>query len=117
MSDSLTTALQPIVSSVVEDMRDRLHADTERLMQWQEEHMATVKANRTAGSFSEWEEEQLQLAAVSWTLTTVFIRFIEDNGLFGEQWARISGHTDELRSRARDNENAFYAKHPELPYK
>ncbi len=117
MSDTLTTALQPIVSSLVEDMRDRLHDDAERLAQWQAEHKETVKANRTAGSFSEWEEEQLQQAAVSWILTTVFIRFIEDNGLFGETWAMISGHTDALRSRARDNEQEFYAKNPELSYR
>lgn len=117
MSDSLTLALQPVVTSLVDDMRQRLHDDEQRLSTWKAEHTVAAKANRTAGSFSEWEEEQLQQAAVGWVLTTVFIRFIEDNGLFGEHWAMISGRTNALRSLARENEQEFYAKNPEQSYR
>lgn len=117
MAQELTLALQPIVSSLVEDMRSRLHNGAERLDRWQKEHQDVKNAERTAGSYSEWEEEQLQQAAVGWALTSVFVRFIEDNALFGESWAMISGYTDDIRRRARDKENQFYAANPAQSYR
>lgn len=117
MAQELTLALQPIVSSLVDDMRSRLHNDAERLARWQKEHQDVKKAERTAGSYSEWEEEQLQQAAVGWALTSVFVRFIEDNALFGESWAMLSGCTDDMRRRARDKEDQYYAVNPDQSYR
>lgn len=117
MAADLTRALQPVVSSLVDDMRARLHDDDQRVTQWQAEYEKTKNALRTAMSFSEWEEDQLQQAAASWVLTTVFIRFIEDNRLFGERWSMISGTTEEARRTARDNEDKFYASNPDAGYR
>lgn len=117
MAQELTLALQPIVSSLVDDMRSRLHDDAERLARWQKEHQDVKKAERTAGSYSEWEEEQLQQAAVGWVLTSVFVRFIEDNSLFGESWAMLSGCADDMRRRARDKEDQYYAVNPDQSYR
>lgn len=117
MAADLTRALQPVVSSLVDDMRARLHDDDQRVTQWQAEYAKTKNALRTAMSFSEWEEDQLQQAAASWVLTTVFIRFIEDNRLFGERWSMISGVTEDARRTARDNEDKFYASNPDAGYR
>ena len=117
MATPLTRALQPVVSSLFDDMRDRLHADDARVAQWRDEYDATKGAHRTAMTFSQWEEDQLQQAAASWVLTTVFVRFIEDNGLFGERWSMISGRTEEARRIARDNEDKFYAANPSEGYR
>lgn len=117
MAHELTVALQPVVSSLVDDMRERLHNDAERLALWKKDHLKAKEAERSSGSYSEWEEEQLQQAAVGWVLTSVFVRFIEDNVLFGDSWAMISGHTDQMRRRARDQEDQFYAAHPEQSYR
>ncbi|PQM73913.1 BREX-2 system adenine-specific DNA-methyltransferase PglX [Corynebacterium sp. J010B-136] len=117
MSQQLTRALQPIVNTLVDDMRERLHNNSERLTHWRKSHQDAEKAERTASSYSEWENEQLQQAAVGWVLTSVFIRFIEDNSLFGESWAMLSGHSDEARRRARDHEDQFYAANPDQSYR
>ena len=117
MAADLTRALQPVVSSLVDDMRARLHDDDQRVAEWNTEYKATKKAHRTAMSFSEWEEDQLQQAAASWVLTTVFVRFIEDNRLFGERWSMISGVTEDARRTARDNEDKFYASNPDAGYR
>lgn len=117
MAADLTRALQPVVSSLVDDMRARLHDDDQRVTQWQAEYAKTKNALRTAMSFSEWEEDQLQQAAASWVLTTVFVRFIEDNRLFGERWSMISGVTEDARRTARDNEDKFYASNPDAGYR
>lgn len=117
MAADLTRALQPVVSSLVDDMRARLHDDAQRVIQWKAEYEATKEALRTAMSFSEWEEDQLQQAAASWVLTTVFVRFIEDNRLFGARWSMISGTTEDARRTARDNEDKFYASNPDAGYR
>ena len=117
MAADLTRALQPVVSSLVDDMRARLHDDDQRVTQWTTEYQETKNALRTAMSFSEWEEDQLQQAAASWVLTTVFVRFIEDNRLFGERWSMISGTTEDARRTARDNEDKFYASNPDAGYR
>lgn len=48
------------------------------------EYNAAVEAERTAEHFVSWREAQITQAAVSWVLTCVFVRFLEDNGLLTE---------------------------------
>ncbi|MDN5682634.1 BREX-2 system adenine-specific DNA-methyltransferase PglX, partial [Corynebacterium glyciniphilum] len=114
---SLTTALQPVVRSLVADMRARLESDAERLQSWKTEHAEAQKADRVASSFAEWSEEQLQQAAVGWVLTTVFLRFIEDNDLFGPRQVFLTGFDAERRALGRDFQDALYQRHPEYSYR
>ncbi|MDO5670382.1 MAG: BREX-2 system adenine-specific DNA-methyltransferase PglX [Corynebacterium sp.] len=116
-SAALTKALGTEVTALVDDMRVRLHADPTRLEQWKADFEKAKKAERVAGAFSDWEDEQLHQAAVGWALTTVFLRFVEDNSLFGDGEAFVSGHTPQLRQAARDREEQFYATHPEQNYR
>ncbi|MDN6352786.1 MAG: BREX-2 system adenine-specific DNA-methyltransferase PglX, partial [Corynebacterium sp.] len=114
---SLTAALQPVVRSLVADMRARLEADAPRLQSWKTEHAEAQKADRVASSFAEWSEEQLQQAAAGWVLTTVFLRFIEDNDLFGPRQVFLTGFDAERRALGRDFQDALYQRHPEYSYR
>ncbi|MGP5623186.1 BREX-2 system adenine-specific DNA-methyltransferase PglX [Candidatus Corynebacterium faecigallinarum] len=114
---SLTAALQPVVRSLVADMRARLEADAPRLQSWKTEHAEAQKADRVASSFAEWSEEQLQQAAAGWVLTTVFLRFIEDNDLFGPRQVFLTGFDAEHRALGRDFQDALYQRHPEYSYR
>jgi hypothetical protein len=49
------------------------------LAQWQEQHREAVDRERTAMSWQEWRDDRVTQAAVAWVLTTVFVRFCEDN--------------------------------------
>ena len=113
---TLTTALQPVVKFVLDDMRSRLDSDEETTARWKADYDAARKAERVGGSFGDWCEDLLLQAAVGWVLTTVFVRFIEDNELFGPAGTFISGQTLQHRSAARDREQRFYAEHPHLNY-
>ena len=62
-------------------------------------------AGRTASSWQAWRDDRVTQAAVAWVLTTVFVRFCEDNGLVRPVW--IAG-PEERRQEALDAELAFF---------
>ncbi|MDV7091092.1 BREX-2 system adenine-specific DNA-methyltransferase PglX [Rhodococcus opacus] len=113
----LTAALKPQLTLLVDDMRTRLEADTNELERWRANHREAVREQRTAGAWTDYLEEQLTQAAVGWLLTSVFVRFCEDNLLLGDTSVWIAGPDSMLRQRAVDAENAFYRDHQELSYR
>lgn len=110
---SLTAALQPVIRDLVADMRSRLTEDAALLTAWQKQHQDARDADRAGTSFEEWSEEQLQQAAAGWVLTTVFLRFIEDNDLYGPCQVFLTGFDADRRALGRDYEAALYQAHPE----
>src|SRR5699024_10088453 len=70
-----------------------------------------VEARRTAMSWNEWRDDRIVQAAVSWVLTTVFVRFAEDNDLISKTWFTGPG---ERRYHAVEAQQAFFREHPEL---
>lgn len=114
---SLTAALQPVIRSLVTDMRSRLTEDAALLQSWEDEHKQAQDADRVGTSFEEWSEEQLQQAAAGWVLTTVFLRFIEDNDLFGPRQVFLTGFDADRRALGRDYEAALYQAHPDYSYR
>ncbi|WP_030521126.1 BREX-2 system adenine-specific DNA-methyltransferase PglX [Nocardia rhamnosiphila] len=113
----LTAALKPQLALLVDDMRERLNADSLQLEEWRSTHRKAVSEQRTATSWTDWSEDQLTQAAVGWLLTSVFVRFCEDNLLLGETAVWIAGPTPLLRQRAVDAENAFYREHQDCSYR
>ncbi|MFC8385748.1 BREX-2 system adenine-specific DNA-methyltransferase PglX [Nocardia sp. NPDC057272] len=113
----LTAALKPQLKLLVDDVRERLDDDAGELSRWQATHQKALRDNRTATSWTEWSEDQLTQAAVGWLLTSVFVRFCEDNLLLGETAVWIAGPTPLLRQRAVDAENAFYREHQDCSYR
>ncbi|HCT14199.1 MAG TPA: BREX-2 system adenine-specific DNA-methyltransferase PglX, partial [Corynebacterium nuruki] len=114
---SLTEALQPVIRRLVTDMRSRLTDNAALLQSWKTEHAQAQAADRVGTSFEEWSEEQLQQAAAGWVLTTVFLRFIEDNDLFGPRQVFLTGFDADRRALGRDYEAALYQAHPDYSYR
>ena len=107
---ALTTDLQRQVLILEDDLRRRVAADAELEADWKREHQRAVVKERTAASWVAWRDDRVTQAAVAWVLTTVFVRFCEDNALVKPVW--ISGPEDR-RQEALDAQLAFFRAHPE----
>ena len=106
---ALTTDLQRQVLLLEDDLRDRLQADAEREGQWKQEHQRARDKERTAASWVAWRDDRITQAAVAWVLTSVFIRFCEDNALVSPVW--IAG-PENRRQEALDAQLAYFRAHP-----
>lgn len=106
----LTPKLQKLVLRVEDDLRARLEDDSERKARWQSEHVSALKADRTSSAWVAWRDDRITQSAVGWVLTTVFLRFCEDNALLSGVW--ISG-PGKRRQEAFDAENAYFRANPE----
>ncbi|MDQ1295078.1 MAG: hypothetical protein QG608_2963, partial [Actinomycetota bacterium] len=93
-----------------EDLRERVESQPGVRGVWEGEYRAAVGRDRTALSWQAWRDDRVTQAAVAWVLTTVFVRFCEDNGLLGPVW--IAGPAGR-RQEALDAELAYYRAHPE----
>jgi hypothetical protein len=113
----LTAELRPQLGLLVDDMRQRLLEDSALLDGWRAQHREAVAQERTAVSWTDWSEDQLTQAAVGWLLTSVFVRFCEDNLLLGEAGVWITHPDVRLRQRALDAENAFYQAETDRSYR
>ena len=107
---ALTTDLQRQVLLLEDDLRDRVAADPELEGDWKREHQRALDKERTAASWVAWRDDRVTQAAVAWVLTSVFIRFCEDNALVGPVW--IAG-PEHRRQEALDAQLAFFRTHPE----
>ena len=107
---ALTTELQRQVLRLEDDLRDRLQADAEREGQWKQEHQRARDKERTAASWVAWRDDRITQVAVAWVLTSVFIRFCEDNALVSPVWITSPEHR---RQEALDAQLAYFRAHPE----
>lgn len=106
----LTPKLQKLVLRVEDDLRGRLDVDRELKAKWQSEHADALRAERTSSAWVSWRDDRITQAAVGWILTTVFLRFCEDNALLSKVWIAGPGAR---RQEAFDAENAYFRAHPE----
>ncbi len=95
---SLLGDLQAQVKRLSDDLRERSEQEpfATRL---RDEHTGAAnppkpETPRTALSFAAWREDRIVQAAVAWALSTVFVRFCEDNNLVELPW--IAGPGDRL---------------------
>lgn len=109
-TEALTGALAKLVLRVETDIRERLEdADTLTLKRWRLEHGEATTRGRTALPWIDWSQDRITQAAVAWVLSTVFVRFVEDNHLVSPVW--ISG-PGAARQEALDARDAFFRQHP-----
>nr|WP_241732502.1 BREX-2 system adenine-specific DNA-methyltransferase PglX [Dietzia sp. B19] len=101
--------MQPLVRDLVDDMRARLAADKGKTVEWKATHAALKESQRTGATWADWQEDQLTQAAVGWVLTSVFVRFCEDNDLLGAHRRWISGPDADGRRRAVDEQDRFFS--------
>jgi len=107
---ALTSDLRRQVEHLEDDLRARVAADVDLEGRWKQEHHRAVEKERTAASWVAWRDDRVTQAAVAWVLTTVFIRFCEDNALVAPVW--IAG-PEQRRQEALDAQLAFFRTHPE----
>ncbi|MBK8460809.1 MAG: BREX-2 system adenine-specific DNA-methyltransferase PglX [Micropruina sp.] len=107
--DALVADLKKQVLALEADLRERITLpDFDG--PWRQEHAAAQPGDRTAATYTAWADDRLTQAAVSWVLTTVFVRFCEDNHLLAPVW--ISG-PGTRRQEALDAQLAYFRAHPE----
>ena len=107
---ALTAALQRQVLLLEDDLRARVAADPSLEGRWKQVHQRALEEERTAAAWTAWRDDRVTQAAVAWVLTSVFIRFCEDNALVRPVW--IAG-PPERRQEALDAQLAFFRTHPE----
>jgi hypothetical protein len=107
---ALTSDLQRQVLRLEDDLRARVAADPDLEGSWKQEHQRATDKDRTAASWVTWRDDRVTQAAVAWVLTSVFIRFCEDNALVKPVW--ITG-PEGRRQEALDAQLAFFREHPE----
>ncbi len=109
-TSALTADLQRQVLLLEDDLRARVAADADLEGRWKQEHQRALEKERTAASWVAWRDDRVTQAAVAWVLTSVFIRFCEDNALVKPVW--IAG-PESRRQEALDAQLAFFRAHPE----
>ncbi|MFF6852351.1 BREX-2 system adenine-specific DNA-methyltransferase PglX [Streptomyces antimycoticus] len=83
-------------------VRDRLRAEYE----------ASKKVGRTAATWQSWLDERITQVAVAWVLGTVFVRFVEDNGLVPEPYITAPDIAGREVAQARYDEYVDKAEDP-----
>ncbi|WP_454227683.1 hypothetical protein [Propioniciclava flava] len=94
-SAALVADLKALVLRLEDDLRERVQTQPEVLAAWQDEHRRAAAAERTASTWQAWRDDRVTQAAVAWVLSTVFVRFCEDNALLRPVW--ISGPPPDVR--------------------
>lgn len=109
---TLLADLQKLQKSLAADLRERSSSPElpEIARQLREEHQRAAAAARTGGSYGDWLEDRLTQQAAAWVLSSVFVRFLEDNQLVDPP--RIAGPGQRLQ-RARDEHEHYFAQHPQ----
>lgn len=109
-TDQLTKDLKSQVLLLEADLLARVEADADTTQRWQAEHRHAVEANRTAAAWMAFRDDRVNQAAVAWVLTSVFVRFCEDNALVQPVW--IAGPAAR-RQEALDAQLTYFRRHPE----
>lgn len=111
----LTADLKKLVLEVEDDLRARVDGpdvdlrEDGALERWRDEYAAAQGAGRTAWTWTQWRDDRVTQAAVAWVLTTVFVRFCEDNTLLKKVW--IAGPA-ERRQHAQDARTEYFQHQP-----
>lgn len=106
----LTADLAQQVLRLEDDLRERVEQVPEFSQRWKADHAAARKADRTSQAWGQWRDERVTQVAVAWVLTTVFVRFCEDNELLRDVW--IAGPGARARE-AVEMQEVYFREHPE----
>ena len=104
-----------LVKYLEDDIRERAKSDAELESQLQEQHTQLLEGKKTATTFSVWLDENVTQASVAWVLSSVFVRFMEDNGLIDHAWISGPVHEDSKNDRlqlAKAQREAYFSKNP-----
>lgn len=83
---ALLSDLQAQVKAAETDLEGQVKRDEAVRDRLRAEYDASKKVGRTAATWQSWLDERITQVAVAWVLGTVFVRFVEDNGLVPEPY-------------------------------
>ncbi|MFE7200853.1 BREX-2 system adenine-specific DNA-methyltransferase PglX [Pseudonocardia alni] len=108
---ALVKDLRALALNLEKDLKVRARDDAEIAARLTAEYDAARSAERTAASYTEWLGGRVTQAAAAWVLSTVFVRYCEDNGLIDRRF--LAGPAEHL-GEAEDYQGAFFAENPTL---
>ncbi|MGH3922395.1 MAG: BREX-2 system adenine-specific DNA-methyltransferase PglX, partial [Pseudonocardiaceae bacterium] len=109
MTPDLVGELQRQVRLLEDDLRGRVTTQPAVLSAWQAEHRGALDRGRTAAVWEAWRDDRVTQAAVAWVLTTVFVKFCEDNALVAPVWIGQGYRLQE----ALDAQRKYFRSHNE----
>jgi hypothetical protein len=104
----LLADLRRQLAALESDLRSRAassDAETELRSEWR----SARTASRTSAAFESWRDEQVTQSAAAWLLSTVFLRFCEDNELIPAPF--LAGRGERL-ALAEDRQRDFVRENP-----
>jgi hypothetical protein len=101
--------LRRLLKRLEDDLRQRATSVEAMQTALQREYAAAKEAGRAGEAFEVWRESMLTQAGAAWLLSSVFVRFLEDNGLVDE--AFLSGPA-ERRDEASERQMQYFQRHP-----
>ena len=109
LSDDDISSLRNLVTTTQDDLLRQIDEDDDLYDELHDAWEEQKESDRTADSFTDWSERYTEQVAVHWVLTSVFVRYLEDNGLIDEVW--LAGMGD-AAAEAEDNLSWFWSEHP-----
>ncbi|WFG45382.1 BREX-2 system adenine-specific DNA-methyltransferase PglX [Pseudonocardia alni] len=108
---ALVKDLRRLALDLEKDLTTRARDDDEIAVRLRGEYDAARSAERTAAGYPEWLGGRVTQAAAAWVLSTVFVRYCEDNGLIDRRF--LAGPLDQVAD-AEEAQGAFTAANPTL---
>ncbi|OIJ96996.1 DNA methylase [Streptomyces sp. MUSC 14] len=109
---ALLSDLQAQVKAAETDLEGQVKREDAVRGRLRAEYDASKKVGRTAATWQSWLDERITQVAVAWVLGTVFVRFVEDNGLVSEPYITAPDIAGREVAQARYDEYVDEAEDP-----
>ncbi|MGA5201755.1 BREX-2 system adenine-specific DNA-methyltransferase PglX [Streptomyces variegatus] len=109
---ALLSDLQAQVKAAEMDLEGQVKREDAVRGRLRAEYDASKRVGRTAATWQSWLDERITQVAVAWVLGTVFVRFVEDNGLVPEPYITAPDVAGREVAQARYDEYVDKAEDP-----
>ena len=107
---NLLKDLQRLLPKIEQDILSYSETQVSITTYLDDEYAKAIAAKRTAEHFVDWRASQITQSAVAWVLTSVFVRFLEDNKLLDDPM--IAGPAGERMQHAKDQLTVYFNDNP-----
>jgi len=104
---ALLKDLQREVRALEKDLVEQIGNSGEHYAKLRPEYDRAFDLKRTAATWPAWRDERVTQTAVAWVLGSVFVRFCEDNGLFGDA-CFLTGQDKDRAVLAEESQEDFF---------
>ncbi|MGX7669814.1 BREX-2 system adenine-specific DNA-methyltransferase PglX [Plantactinospora sp. DSM 117369] len=109
---ALLKDLQGQVRALEKDLVEQIGDSGDHYKKLRSEYDRAFGLKRTAATWAAWRDERVTQTAVAWVLGSVFVRFCEDNGLFGDV-CYLAGPEKDRAVLAEESQDDYFRQHPE----